>query len=74
MASSWRSSLEVKDKLTLLFAFLLQLATIVWWASSITERVEANTQGLKQIEKLREDISQLRTDLAVTREALKNDT
>lgn len=60
------------NKLALALAFLLQFSAIVWWASALTEKVEANTKEIEELKTLQKEMSELRTELALTRQAIEN--
>jgi hypothetical protein len=71
MQLSWKN-FSMDSKLTLALAFALQLATIVWWASALTEKVQANATQIQELKSLEKEMSQLRTELALTRQAIEN--
>lgn len=60
------------NKFALALAFLLQFSAIVWWASALTEKVEANTKEIEELKTLQKEMSELRTELALTRQAIEN--
>lgn len=53
-----------KLSLSLLLGFTLEFAAVIWWASALSERVEAHEEDLSKQDVLMEKVNQLQVDVA----------
>jgi hypothetical protein len=53
-----------KLSLSLLLGFTMEFAAVVWWASALSEKVEAHEEALNKQEVMLEKVNQLQVDVA----------
>jgi len=53
-----------KLSLSLLLGFTLEFAAVIWWASALSEKVEAHEEALNKQEVMLEKVNQLQVDVA----------
>lgn len=53
-----------KLSLSLLLGFTLEFAAVIWWASALSEKVEAHDEALNKQEVMLEKVNQLQVDVA----------
>lgn len=50
--------------LSLLLGFTLEFAAVIWWASALSEKVQAHDEALDKQEVLLEKVNQIQVELA----------
>jgi hypothetical protein len=53
-----------KLSLSLLLGFTMEFAAVIWWASALSEKVEAHEEALNKQEVMLEKVNQLQVDVA----------
>lgn len=53
-----------KLSLSLLLGFIFEFAAVIWWASALSEKVEAHDEALNKQEIMLEKVNQLQVDVA----------
>lgn len=53
-----------KLSLSLLLGFSVEFAAVIWWASALSEKVEAHDEALDKQEVMLEKVNQLQVDVA----------
>jgi hypothetical protein len=53
-----------KLSLSLLLGFIFEFAAVIWWASALSEKVEAHEEALNKQEVMLEKVNQLQVDVA----------
>lgn len=53
-----------KLSLSLLLGFTMEFAAVIWWASALSEKVEAHDEALNKQEVMLEKVNQLQVDVA----------